>query len=352
MAEQATILIPDISGFTNFTNATEIDHGAHIIVELLKLIIEANDTGFTLAEIEGDAVLFYRKGEPLPRKRLVGQCLKMFSKFHEQLMVIERDTVCRCGACQTVTDLTLKFVTHFGSIKEIRLADFVNAIGPGMIVAHRLMKNAIDSHEYILMTGPCCEAVGPSVPDVDLEWRKSSQAYDVIGDVDFEFATLTRYRAKVPRPPARPRFVINRGEDNLEIEIRAPMKTVYQTLVNVDMRTEWMTGGAPVNRDMTSERIGMQHNCIFEGMKLINRAAAADYGEEHSLYCEYVEMPDLDLKVAVYYEMDRLEDGNTRLNFNVNWMGASLPAENKMGMIGAMKPHLEALKEVCENASG
>src|SRR6185436_3573805 len=61
----ALILIPDISGFTGFTGATEIDHAAHIITELLELIVASNETDFTLAEIEGDAVLFYRKGEPL-----------------------------------------------------------------------------------------------------------------------------------------------------------------------------------------------------------------------------------------------------------------------------------------------
>ena len=36
MSEQAIILIPDISGFTDFTSSTEIDHSAHIITELLE----------------------------------------------------------------------------------------------------------------------------------------------------------------------------------------------------------------------------------------------------------------------------------------------------------------------------
>lgn len=55
MAEQAIVFIPDISGFTDFTSATEIDHAAHIITELLELLVESNQSGFTLAEIEGDA---------------------------------------------------------------------------------------------------------------------------------------------------------------------------------------------------------------------------------------------------------------------------------------------------------
>ena len=160
MAEQAIILIPDISGFTGFTGATEIDHAAHIITELLELIVASNETDFTLAEIEGDAVLFYRKGEPLRREQLIDQCLRMFSNLHRQLMVIERDTVCQCGACQTASNLTLKFIVHFGYIKEIKVAQFVKATGIDMIVAHRLLKNDVDESEYILITEPCCGALG------------------------------------------------------------------------------------------------------------------------------------------------------------------------------------------------
>src|SRR5262249_2870899 len=119
MAERAIILIPDISGFTGFTGATEIDHAAHIITELLELIVASNETDFRLAEIEGDAVLFYRKGEPPRREQLVGQCLRMFANFHQRLKVIERDTVCQCGACQTASNLTLKFIAHFGYIKSL-----------------------------------------------------------------------------------------------------------------------------------------------------------------------------------------------------------------------------------------
>ena len=147
MAERAIILIPDISGFTGFTRATEIDHAAHIITELLELIVASNETDFTLAEIEGDAVLFYRKGEPLRREQLVDQCLRMFANFHRRLRVIERDTVCQCGACQTASNLTLKFIAHFGYIKEIKVAQFVKATGIDMIVAHRLLKNDIDANE-------------------------------------------------------------------------------------------------------------------------------------------------------------------------------------------------------------
>jgi hypothetical protein len=349
MAEQAIILIPDISGFTDFTSATEIDHSAHITAELLELIVASNETGFTLAEIEGDAVLFYRKGEPLGRKQLVDQCLRMFSNFHQRLMVIERDTVCQCGACQTASHLTLKFIVHFGYLKEIKVAQFVKATGVDMIIAHRLLKNDVDSHEYILMTGPCCDAVGHTNDDPMLRWSKSSQAYDTIGAVNYEFAKLSDHRAGISRPPATPRFVVEKGEDNLEIVIHAPLRAVYQTLINVDKRPEWLEGVETINREMTSERINMRHNCVFHGLKLINTALHRDYREDHALYSEKVEIPEIDVTLQAHYEMHALGDDSTRLSFNVNWMGAKLPAENKQGMMAGQATNFELLKGVCEN---
>lgn len=348
MTEQAIILIPDISGFTDFTSITEIDHSAHIITELLELIVGSNETKFTLAEIEGDAVLFYRKGAPLQREQIVDQCLSMFSNFHRQLMVIERDTICQCGACQSATNLTLKFIAHFGYIKEIKVAQFVKATGVDMIVAHRLLKNDVDSHEYILMTEPCCDAVGRSNANPMLAWSKSSQTYPVIGKVDYQFATLTEYKARIPLPPARPSFVVDKGNDNLEIVINAPVRTVYQTLINVDKRPEWSADEDSINREMTSERIGMKHNCAFMGMALINTAVHGEFGNDHALYSEQVEIPDIGLTVTAYYDL-YADDGSTRLNFNVNWMGAALPPENKQGMMDGQAVNLELLKGVCEN---
>ena len=98
--------------------------------------------------------------------------------------------------------------------------------------------------------------------------------------IGYEFATLTDYRAQIPEPPAPPRFVVEKGDDNLEIVIDAPIKAVYQTLVNVDKRPEWLDGVDTIDREMTSERINMRHNCVFHGLKLINTAVFRDFSEQ------------------------------------------------------------------------
>ena len=74
----------------------------------------------------------------------------------------------------------------------------MKATGTDMIVAHRLMKNDVDLREYVLITEACCEAMGQGDGGAQLQWAKSSQAYETIGNVGYEFATLADNKRKFP----------------------------------------------------------------------------------------------------------------------------------------------------------
>ena len=348
MADKATILIPDISGFTDFTSSTELDHSSHIINELLDLIVESNEQGFTLSEIEGDAVLFYRKGEPLAKKALVDQCISIFNNFHVRLRVIERDTVCQCGACQTATNLTLKFIVHYGDVKEIRVAHFTKATGIDMIIAHRLLKNRIKSDEYILISLQCLDCIPGAKDAASLAWHSGEEQYAAIGDVPFEYAELSLLKDKIPDPPERDDFVIIRGDDNLELDIDRPMKDVYQTVINVDERIHWMLGVDKINRDPVTERIGMQHNCQFQGMTMENTCEYCEYREDGAIYVERVVMKDIALDTLDTWDVTPIGKASTRLNFNINWLNTQLPQDMIQGMLMGIKANLEALKKHCE----
>jgi len=97
MTSPATILIADISGYTHFVSNTALEHSSHIVNELLEIIVEGNELGLTVSEIEGDAVLFYLKGDAIPCDDLVRQCVTTFEAFHTHLKTIDRDAVCQCG---------------------------------------------------------------------------------------------------------------------------------------------------------------------------------------------------------------------------------------------------------------
>ena len=53
MENKGLLFIPDISGFTQFVSETEIEHSRLIIQELLEILIDSNQTGLEISEIEG-----------------------------------------------------------------------------------------------------------------------------------------------------------------------------------------------------------------------------------------------------------------------------------------------------------
>ena len=81
MENKGLLFIPDISGFTRFVNEVEIEHSRFIIQELLEILINANEIGLEISEIEGDAILFYKFGEPHELESLYKQVEKMFWHF-------------------------------------------------------------------------------------------------------------------------------------------------------------------------------------------------------------------------------------------------------------------------------
>ena len=62
MENKGLLFIPDISGFSRFVSQTEIEHSRLIIQELLEILLNANQMGLEVSEVEGDAILFYRFG--------------------------------------------------------------------------------------------------------------------------------------------------------------------------------------------------------------------------------------------------------------------------------------------------
>src|SRR4051794_14414748 len=100
MAESGLLFMPDISGFTNFVNQTEIDHSRFIIQELLEALINANQLNLKVSEIEGDAILFYKFGDIPSLQDMYSQVQKMFANFHAILKNYSTRRICQCSACR------------------------------------------------------------------------------------------------------------------------------------------------------------------------------------------------------------------------------------------------------------
>jgi len=82
---KSLLFLPDISGFTEFANTTEVGHGQHVIAELLEVLINANTLALQLAEIKGDALFFYKEGGIPSLEMLLAQVETMFTTFYSHL---------------------------------------------------------------------------------------------------------------------------------------------------------------------------------------------------------------------------------------------------------------------------
>ena len=87
---KSLLFLPDISGFTEFVQSTEAKHSQHVIAELLELLVEANTENLQLAEVEGDALFFYKEGEIPSMEKLLAQVETMFTAFYSHLKLIEK----------------------------------------------------------------------------------------------------------------------------------------------------------------------------------------------------------------------------------------------------------------------
>jgi hypothetical protein len=310
MAEiKATILIPDISGFTEFMTTTELTHSSLAINMLLDAIVTAVGDAFEVSEIEGDAVLLIRKDPPPSHQEILDICFKIFNAFHLQRKWMKQLTVCPCKACDNLVNLTLKFIVHHGPLAEIRVGRFIKHSGPEMIVAHRLLKNSIDNNEYLLMT----EKVMPSVvtgQEPPLEWNISSEEFASIGKVGYYFTLLNEARKNTPEPPS-PETDYRRDETPFhERLISANYRDVYMMLINIPERHKFIDCLWNVEQDNTLVFVGNFHTCRFENFTVEVSPFVMTISHEQIVYAETWKIKEhgLELTLEVFVKNIDLQE--------------------------------------------
>ncbi len=265
---QPTLLfIPDISGFTKFIHSTEASHSRHIIEELLEVLIDANEMDLQISEIEGDAILFYRMGKKPSAAEIIAQVEKMYVKFHTHLKKYETQRICQCGACANVEGLALKFIVHYGDVSMKQVKSFSKLFGRDLIVAHRLMKNAIQADEYVLITH---QLLNSCLLWVDLEqivWEEPSvgeEQYD-FGSVKYCYLSLEPLSAHVPSPAIADYGLSETSKSmDMEVVIKAPMELIFDIASDTRAKHLWMLGVK--DSDKHNSKItqnGSSHRCII-----------------------------------------------------------------------------------------
>lgn len=314
MQNQGLVFIPDISGFTEFVNQIEIDHGRLIIKELLEIIIDANEAGLEISEIEGDAILFYRFGKEPTMKEIYSQVEKMFCNFHQSLQEYENRRYCQCKACLSAGKLTLKVISHYGEFTTYDVRNFKKLIGRDVIVAHRLLKNNIDIHEYWLVTDSLySEKEADSLPSW-LEWSDSSKALEA-GDVKFYYTKLSPLKDQLsPVPLYRPK--LNGGEKVMSVSHDYPvnMITMFHAVGDANYRHRWVPGIKRV--EVTNHflpRVGMRWKVITDDGEHLSHASGYQYLEEKIDFTETEEASGN----IFYYIIQKINDSTVRVTIEL-----------------------------------
>ncbi|HEY4287052.1 MAG TPA: DUF2652 domain-containing protein [Puia sp.] len=313
MQNSGLLFIPDISGFTKFVNETEIGHSRFIIQELLETLINANDLGLEISEIEGDAILFYKFGEIPDLATLYKQVEKMFCEFHRRLIAYEYSRFCQCTACKSAISLTLKVISHYGEFTGYNVRNFNKLIGKDIIVAHQLLKNDIEHHEYWLVTKGLTQDQPPAGLAQWMEWISSAKQTDQ-GDIPFHYTQLSQLKNQLmpdsPLPPGLSKKVkVLSLSDTFETDII----TLFHATGDFHYRSRWQEGVQQVEvLDHFLPRVGMQSKFSFDNGQSIVYASSYSYSSEKIEFSE----TDEARKRSTYYILEKVDARRTRLTID------------------------------------
>ena len=72
--------------------------------------------------------------------------------FRHRRQELAADESCGCAACRSVGSLDLKIVVHHGRFLRQDVGGRSQVAGTDVILAHRLLKNAVTGRAYLLLT--------------------------------------------------------------------------------------------------------------------------------------------------------------------------------------------------------
>ncbi len=264
------LFLPDISGYTEFVQSTEINHSQYVIAELLEVLIDANTEDLQLAEIEGDALFFYKEDIPSSEK-LLAQIETIFTAFYSHLKLLEKNRICPCMACSSAPNLQLKIIAHCGEIEFISVKGKRKPYGVEVIEVHRLMKNSIRSNQYVLLTDSLNKEIllAQNYKSKLFQLLDGSDYYDG-KEIQYSYAIIDKNKLKLKPFNLAQKYDFKRLPDIIvKKEFPIAAKYLLEIISNFRYRTEWVKGteGFLFNPNEVN-RLGTEHVCVVNGKHL------------------------------------------------------------------------------------
>jgi uncharacterized protein YndB with AHSA1/START domain len=262
--EAAYFAIADISGYTSFLAAVELDHAQDIIADFMDTVVKGLRPPFRLAKFEGDAAFVYTTAEKVDGSVLQDAIEGAYFKFRRRLRSVRQASTCECRACVAVDDLDFKFVVHHGEMVKQRMGGREELAGRDVILVHRLLKNSVSEkiggRAYALYSDAAMRAMG--VDPVAQGLIAHHETVDVIGDVTLWARDL---ESASRQEDAQIRMEVTRADAyaTLEFDIAAPRETVWEYLTVPGQWQKWWDADN-ISEDSRKGRrgVGTKNHCL------------------------------------------------------------------------------------------
>lgn len=158
-------LIADITGYTQYLSASELDHAQRTLTTLLNLVIHHTKAPLVISRLAGDAVISYGLREGFLQGQTFAETIEdTYVDFRQALEMMVHNTTCTCNACRNIGTLDLKFFVHYGQFAIQKLDAHDELVGSDVNLLHRLLKNHVTERTgfkaYTLYTDAALQQLG------------------------------------------------------------------------------------------------------------------------------------------------------------------------------------------------
>ena len=270
-AESAYFAIADISGYTNFLAAVELDHAQDIIADFMDTVVKGLRPPFRLAKFEGDAAFVYALADKVDGSLLQDVIEGAYFKFRRRLRDVRRASTCECRACEAMGDLDFKFVVHYGEMVKQKMGGREELAGRDVILVHRLLKNTLaeklGSRAYALYSDAAITAMGvdPSAQGL----IPHTETIDILGETKLWARDLD---ASWRRADGEARMEVTRADAGavLEFDIAAPRAVVWEHLTLPGHKRKWWPADDIIEDAGNGRRgVGTKVHCMHGGHAII-----------------------------------------------------------------------------------
>ncbi len=186
--------IPDLTGFTKFMTSADVSFTQTLIPAILRKLIRANQLEMDIAEIEGDAIFFYRRGRLPSINKVAQQCKIFYKEFNDCIASFQTSEPENYAKYLADRQLGLKIIIHYGKIGITSIEGRTKLLGEDVILVHKLLKNRVEEFNYILLTDQYLKKIQDKKNIKSwFNWdklRRGKEIYEYFGETTYAYIPL------------------------------------------------------------------------------------------------------------------------------------------------------------------